>query len=104
MVTVDICYARHNKCVLYNLKDKTACMLENCFYQSPNISVDSTVKNHILALYYDQTNSYGVYNLNNAGLFTPVLELPPYDGYVVTDGASLVYLNKAEKKLYHIGL
>lgn len=104
LVTVDICYARHNKCVLYNLKDKTACMLENCFYQSPNISVDSTVKNHILALYYDQTNSYGVYNLNNAGLFTPVLELPPFDGYVVTDGASLVYLNKAEKKLYHIGL
>ncbi len=104
LVTVDICYAMHNKCVLYNLKDKTACMLENCFYQSPNISVDSTVKNHILALYYDQTNSYGVYNLNNAGLFTPVLELPPFDGYVVTDGASLVYLNKAEKKLYHIGL
>lgn len=104
LVTVDICYARHNKCVLYNLKDKTVCMLENCFYQSPNISVDSTVKNHILALYYDQTNSYGVYNLNNAGLFTPVLELPPFDGYVVTDGASLVYLNKAEKKLYRIGL
>ncbi len=104
LVTVDICYATHNKSVLYNLKDKTACMLENCFYQSPNISVDSTVKNHILALYYDQTNSYGVYNLNNAGLFTPVLELPPFDGYVVTDGASLVYLNKAEKKLYHIGL
>lgn len=104
LVTVDICYATHNKSVLYNLKDKTACMLENCFYQSPNISVDSTVKNHILALYYDQTDSYGVYNLNNAGLFTPVLELPPYDGYVVTDGASLVYLNKAEKKLYHIGL
>lgn len=104
LVTVDICYAMHNKCVLYNLKDKTACMLENCFYQSPNISVDSTVKNHILALYYDQTDSYGVYNLNNAGLFTPVLELPPFDGYVVTDGASLVYLNKAEKKLYHIGL
>ena len=104
LVTVDICYATHNKSVLYNLKDKTACMLENCFYQSPNISVDSTVKNHILALYYDQTNSYGAYNLNNAGLFTPVLELPPFDGYVVTDGASLVYLNKAEKKLYHIGL
>lgn len=104
LVTVDICYASHNKCVLYNLKDKTACMLENCFYQSPNISVDSTVKSHIFALYYDQTNSYGVYNLNNAGLFTPVLELPPFDGYVVTDGASLVYLNKAEKKLYHIGL
>lgn len=104
LVTVDICYAMHNKCVLYNLKDKTACMLENCFYQSPNISVDSTVKSHIFALYYDQTDSYGVYNLNNAGLFTPVLELPPYDGYVVTDGASLVYLNKAEKKLYHIGL
>lgn len=104
LVTVDICYAMHNKCVLYNLKDKTACMLENCFYQSPNINVDSTVKNHILALYYDQTDSYGVYNLNNAGLFTPVLELPPFDGYVVTDGASLVYLNKAEKKLYHIGL
>ena len=104
LVTVDICYARHNKCVLYNLKDKTACMLENCFYQSPNISVDSTVKNHILELYYDQTDSSGVYNLNNAGLFTPVLELPPFDGYVVTDGASLVYLNKAEKKLYRIGL
>lgn len=104
LVTVDICYASHNKCVLYNLKDKTACMLENCFYQSPNISVDSTVKSHIFALYYDQTNSYGVYNLNNAGLFTPVLELPPFDGYVVTDGASLVYLNKAEKKLYRIGL
>ena len=104
LVTVDICYARHNKCVLYNLKDKTACMLENCFYQSPNISVDSTVKSHIFALYYDQTNSYGVYNLNNAGLFTPVLELPPFDGYVVTDGASLVYLNTAEKKLYRIGL
>lgn len=104
LVTVDICYARHNKCVLYNLKDKTACMLENCFYQSPNISVDGTVKSHIFALYYDQTNSYGVYNLNNAGLFTPVLELPPFDGYVVTDGASLVYLNTAEKKLYHIGL
>lgn len=104
LVTVDICFSGHNKCVLYNLKDKTACMLENCFYQSPNINVDSTVKNHILALYYDQTDSYGVYNLNNAGLFTPVLELPPYDGYVVTDGASLVYLNKAEKKLYHIGL
>lgn len=104
LVTVDICYARHNKCVLYNLKDKTACMLENCFYQSPNISVDSTVKSHIFALYYDQTDSYGVYNLNNAGLFTPVLELPPFDGYVVTDGASLVYLNKAEKKLYRIGL
>lgn len=104
LVTVDICYARHNKCVLYNLKDKTACMLENCFYQSPNISVDSTVKSHIFALYYDQTNSYGVYNLNNAGLFTPVLELPPFDGYVVTDSASLVYLNTAEKKLYHIGL
>ena len=104
LVTVDICYATHNKSVLYNLKDKTACMLENCFYQSPNISVDSTVKNHILALYYDQTDSYGVYNLNNAGLFTPVLELPPFDGYVVTDGASLVYLNTAEKKLYHIGL
>lgn len=104
LVTVDICYATHNKSVLYNLKDKTACMLENCFYQSPNISVDSTVKNHILALYYDQTDSYGVYNLNNAGLFTPVLELPPFDGYVVTDGASLVYLNKAEKKLYRIGL
>lgn len=104
LVTVDICYASHNKCVLYNLKDKTACMLENCFYQSPNISVDSTVKSHIFALYYDQTDSYGVYNLNNAGLFTPVLEMPPYDGYVVTDGASLVYLNKAEKKLYHIGL
>ena len=104
LVTVDICYARHNKCVLYNLKDKTACMLENCFYQSPNISVDSTVKNHILELYYDQTDSSGVYNLNNAGLFTPVLELPPFDGYVVTDGASVVYLNKAEKKLYRIGL
>lgn len=104
LVTVDICYAMHNKCVLYNLKDKTACMLENCFYQSPNISVDSTVKSHIFALYYDQTDSYGVYNLNNAGLFTPVLELPPFDGYVVTDGASLVYLNKAEKKLYRIGL
>lgn len=104
LVTVDICYARHNKCVLYNLKDKTACMLENCFYQSPNISVDSTVKSHIFALYYDQTDSYGVYNLNNAGLFTPVLELPPFDGYVVTDGASLVYLNTAEKKLYRIGL
>lgn len=104
LVTVDICFSGHNKCVLYNLKDKTACMLENCFYQSPNINVDSTVKNHILALYYDQTDSYGVYNLNNAGLFTPVLELPPYDGYVVTDGASLVYLNKAEKKLYHVGL
>ena len=104
LVTVDICYASHNKCVLYNLKDKTACMLENCFYQSPNISVDSTVKNHILSFYFDQTDSYGVYNLNNAGLFTPVLELPPFDGYVVTDGASLVYLNKAEKKLYHIGL
>lgn len=104
LVTVDICYARHNKCVLYNLKDKTACMLENCFYQSPNISVDGTVKSHIFALYYDQTNSYGVYNLNNAGLFTPVLELPPFDGYVVTDSASLVYLNTAEKKLYHIGL
>ena len=83
LVTVDICFSGHNKCVLYNLKDKTACMLENCFYQ---------------------TDSYGVYNLNNAGLFTPVLELPPYDGYVVTDGASLVYLNKAEKKLYHVGL
>ena len=104
LVTVDICYATHNKSVLYNLKDKTACMLENCFYQSPNISVDSTVKNHILSFYFDQTNSYGFYNLNNAGLFTPVLELPPYDGYVVTDGASLVYLNKAEKKLYHVGL
>ena len=104
LVTVDICFSGHNKCVLYNLKDKTACMLENCFYQSPNINVDSTVKNHILALYYDQTDSYGVYNLNNAGLFTPVLELPPYDGYVVTDGPSLVYLNKAEKKLYHVGL
>lgn len=104
LVTVDICFSGHNKCVLYNLKDKTACMLENCFYQSPNINVDSTVKNHILALYYDQTDSSGVYNLNNAGLFTPVLELPPYDGYVVTDGASLVYLNKAEKKLYHVGL
>ncbi|WP_281527846.1 hypothetical protein [Ruminococcus champanellensis] len=104
LVTVDICFSGHNKCVLYNLKDKTACMLENCFYQSPNISVDSTVKNHILALYYDQTDSYGVYNLNNAGLFTPVLELPPFDGYVVTDGTSLVYLNKAEKKLYRIGL
>ena len=104
LVTVDICYAMHNKCVLYNLKDKTACMLENCFYQSPNIGVDSTVKSHIFALYYDQTDSYGVYNLNNAGLFTPVLELPPFDGYVVTDGASLVYLNKAEKKLYRIGL
>lgn len=104
LVTVNICYASHNKCVLYNLKDKTACMLENCFYQSPNISVDSTVKSHIFALYYDQTDSYGVYNLNNAGLFTPVLELPPFDGYVVTDGASLVYLNKAEKKLYRIGL
>ena len=104
LVTVDICYAMHNKCVLYNLKDKTAYMLENCFYQSPNISVDSTVKSHIFALYYDQTDSYGVYNLNNAGLFTPVLELPPFDGYVVTDGASVVYLNKAEKKLYRIGL
>lgn len=104
LVTVDICYASHNKCVLYNLKDKTACMLENCFYQSPNISVDSTVKNHILSFYFDQTDSYGFYNLNNAELFTPVLEMPPYDGYVVTDGASLVYLNKAEKKLYHIGL
>lgn len=104
LVTVDICFSGHNKCVLYNLKDKTACMLENCFYQSPNISVDSTVKNHILSFYFDQTDSYGVYNLNNAGLFTPVLELPPFDGHVVTDGASLVYLNKAEKKLYHIGL
>lgn len=104
LVTVDICYAMHNKCVLYNLKDKTACMLENCFYQSPNINVDSTVKNHILSFYFDQTDSYGVYNLNNAGLFTPVLELPPFDGYVVTDGVSLVYLNKAEKKLYRIGL
>ena len=79
-------------------------MLENCFYQSPNINVDSTVKNHILSFYFDQTDSYGVYNLNNAGLFTPVLELPPFDGYVVTDGVSLVYLNKAEKKLYRIGL
>ena len=104
LVTVDICFSGHNKCVLYNLKDKTACMLENCFYQSPNINVDSTVKNHILSFYFDQTDSYGFYNLNNAGLFTPVLELPPFDGYVVTDGASLVYLNKAEKKLYRIGL
>ena len=104
LVTVDICFSGHNKCVLYNLKDKPACMLENWFYQSPNINVDSTVKNHILALYYDQTDSYGVYNLNNAGLFTPVLELPPYDGDVVTDGASLVYLNKAEKMLNHVGL
>ncbi|WP_302367414.1 hypothetical protein [Ruminococcus champanellensis] len=104
LVTVDICYAMHNKCVLYNLKDKTACMLENCFYQSPNINVDSTVKNHILSFYFDQTDSYGFYNLNNAGLFTPVLEMPPFDGYVVTDGASVVYLNKAEKKLYRIGL
>ena len=104
LISVNISSADQDKCVLYNLKDKTACMLENCFYQSPNISVDSTVKNHILALYYDQTDSYGVYNLNNAGLFTPVLELPPFDGYVVTDGTSLVYLNKAEKKLYRIGL
>lgn len=104
LVTVDICFSGHNKCVLYNLKDKTACMLENCFYQSPNINVDSTVKNHILSFYFDQTDSYGFYNLNNAGLFTPVLELPPFDGYVVTDGASVVYLNKAEKKLYRIGL
>lgn len=104
LVTVNICYASHNKCVLYNLKDKTACMLENCFYQSPNINVDSTVKNHILSFYFDQTDSYGFYNLNNAGLFTPVLEMPPFDGYVVTDGVSLVYLNKAEKKLYRIGL
>ena len=58
LVTVDICFSGHNKCVLYNLKDKTACMLENCFYQSPNINVDRSVKNHILALNYDQTDSY----------------------------------------------
>ena len=79
-------------------------MLEDCSYQSPNINVDSTVKNHILAFYFDRTDSYGFYNLNNAGLFTPVLEMPSLAGYVVTDGASVVYLNKAEKKLYHIGL
>lgn len=104
LISVNISSADQDKCVLYNLKDKTACMLENCSYHSPNINVDSTVKNHILSFYFDQTNSYGFYNLNNAGLFTPVLEMPSLAGYVVTDGASLVYLNKAEKKLYHIGL
>lgn len=104
LISVNISSADQDKCVLYNLKDKTACMLENCSYHSPNINVDSTVKNHILSFYFDQTNSYGFYNLNNAGLFTPVLEMPSLAGYVVTDGASLVYLNKAEKKLYHVGL
>ena len=104
LISVNISSADQDKCVLYNLKDKTACMLEDCSYHSPNINVDSTVKNHILSFYFDQTNSYGFYNLNNAGLFTPVLEMPSLAGYVVTDGVSLVYLNKAENKLYHIGL
>lgn len=104
LISVNISSADQDKCVLYNLKDKTACILEDCSYHSPNINVDSTVKNHILSFYFDQTNSYGFYNLNNAGLFTPVLEMPSLAGYVVTDGASLVYLNKAEKKLYRIGL
>lgn len=104
LISVNISSADQDKCVLYNLKDKTACMLEDCSYHSPNINVDSTVKNHILSFYFDQTNSYGFYNLNNAGLFTPVLEMPSLAGYVVTDGVSLVYLNKAENKLYRIGL
>lgn len=104
LISVNISSADQDKCVLYNLKDKTACMLEDCSYHSPNINVDSTVKNHILSFYFDQTNSYGFYNLNDAGLFTPVLEMPSLAGYVVTDGVSLVYLNKAENKLYRIGL
>lgn len=49
LISVNISSADQDKCVLYNLKDKTACMLENCSYHSPNINVDSTVKNHILS-------------------------------------------------------
>ena len=35
LVTVDICYARHNKCVLYNLKDKTYICLKTVSISLP---------------------------------------------------------------------
>ncbi|MGN0590484.1 hypothetical protein, partial [Ruminococcus sp.] len=67
-------------------------------------SVDSRAEKHVLQFYSDKTESYRVYSLDHKGQFTPLLERPQWDSYIVTDGDSLVYLDAATKQLYNIGL
>ena len=104
LVTIDVCSSMHNKCVLYNLKEKTVCVLENCYYCPTGTSVDSRAENHILEFYSEKTESFRVYSLDNKGQLTPILERPMWDSYIVTDGDSLVYLDAAKKQLYNIWL